>query len=375
MTVMRCWLLLGGAVLAWGCGCDGKPQKTTKTDDKTTVATEDLGGPLDGKPAVSRHAWDETSAAISNHAGKVRILHVWSTWSEELDSEFKELVRAAKVFRDEDVAVLTLATDLFETPEEDAIPQVEEIAKKHEANFEHIIATESDEQLYASKLKIPSTPAVLLYAKDGTVRERFFYDEAAGTPLSYRTDVIPAVQKLLKEEYTAPKKPTKTDEPVEKTKQAAADVPLSVGNWDDVQTLVAKEQGKIVVVDLWSTSCLPCMKEFPHLVTLSESQPDRVACISYNLDYLEGDSIEEVRPGVMDFLAKNKANFSNVMANLDGTKQMDALQIPSIPAIYVYARDGKLAKRFVGEITYEEDVLPLVNSLLADDAGTSKETE
>jgi thiamine biosynthesis protein ThiC len=48
---------------------------------------------------------------------------------------------------------------------------------------------------------------------------------------------------------------------------------------------VARQRGKVVVLDCWSTSCPPCVKEFPGLVRLAAAHPDRVACLSLALDY------------------------------------------------------------------------------------------
>lgn len=64
------------------------------------------------------------------------------------------------------------------------------------------------------------------------------------------------------------------------------DVKLTAGTWKDVEAIVAKSAGKIVVVDIWSTSCLPCMQEFPHLVEIHKRHSDKVVCISFNVDYV-----------------------------------------------------------------------------------------
>ena len=57
-------------------------------------------------------------------------------------------------------------------------------------------------------------------------------------------------------------------------------VKLTAGTWKDVEALVAMSSGKIVVVDIWSTSCLPCITEFPHLVEMQKTHGDKVVCIS-----------------------------------------------------------------------------------------------
>ncbi|RLT04703.1 MAG: hypothetical protein DWI21_13930, partial [Planctomycetota bacterium] len=62
-----------------------------------------------------------------------------------------------------------------------------------------------------------------------------------------------------------PAKATEQDKtlPVESTgdvaKNPAATVTLDIKNWDETLALVAEHKGKVVVLDLWSTSCDPCM--------------------------------------------------------------------------------------------------------------------
>ena len=68
----------------------------------------------------------------------------------------------------------------------------------------------------------------------------------------------------------------------EKT-EGSAKVELTAGTWKDVEAIVAASKGKIVVVDVWSTSCEPCMREFPHLVTLHNEQKDQMVCVSLNV--------------------------------------------------------------------------------------------
>lgn len=47
-------------------------------------------------------------------------------------------------------------------------------------------------------------------------------------------------------------------------------------------------RGKVVVVDVWGDFCIPCKKEFPHLVELHEKYAGRgVACVSVSLDQFD----------------------------------------------------------------------------------------
>lgn len=110
---------------------------------------------------------------------------------------------------------------------------------------------------------------------------------------------------------------------------------------------VAVHRGTVVVVDCWSTSCPPCVKEFPNLLALQERHGDRIACISISLDYEGIDAPEDVLPTVRKFLEKVGAG---TIVNLLCTEEADAayrkLDLVSVPAVYVWAPDGTLARRF-----------------------------
>jgi thiol-disulfide isomerase/thioredoxin len=149
--------------------------------------------------------------------------------------------------------------------------------------------------------------------------------------------------------------------------------PLVVASWDEVQKMVAAHQGKVVVLDLWSTWCLPCMREFPHLVEIHEQFPQDVACISVNLNYigLEEESAESMREQVMPFLKSRSAFFENVISSDPDNVVMEKISLASIPAVMVFGRDGQLIKRFdndqglYGEgFTYQDHVLPLVKQAI-----------
>ncbi len=153
-------------------------------------------------------------------------------------------------------------------------------------------------------------------------------------------------------------------------------VSLTAGTWKDVEALIAKNSGKVIVVDLWSTACLPCMTEFPNLVALQNAHPEKLVCISFNLDYagIKSKGPDYYRPKVEDFLKKQKAGFSNFLSTVAADKVFEDLELTSIPAVYVYGKDGKLAKRFDDSLleegkeeafTYKNDINPFVEKLLA----------
>jgi thiol-disulfide isomerase/thioredoxin len=128
-----------------------------------------------------------------------------------------------------------------------------------------------------------------------------------------------------------------------------AKVTLEISDWDSVVDKIAAHKGKIVVLDAWSTSCPPCMKEFPNLVKMNARYGGKqVVCMSLSCDYagIKNKPPEFYRERVMKFLEKEQATFENLMASDEAEIVFDKLKIASIPAVLVYGRDGKLAKCF-----------------------------
>ena len=151
-------------------------------------------------------------------------------------------------------------------------------------------------------------------------------------------------------------------------------ISLEVQSWDETQQLVAAQKGKVVVVDLWSTWCVPCVREFPKLVELHRSRAPDVVCIAFNLDYsgAADETPESFREPVKEFLTKQGATFPNVISSDPADDVYERLKLGSIPAVLVYGWDGQLAKRFDNDdalygdegLTYEKQIVPLVEQLL-----------
>jgi thiol-disulfide isomerase/thioredoxin len=125
-------------------------------------------------------------------------------------------------------------------------------------------------------------------------------------------------------------------------------------------------------MDAWSTSCPPCLKELPRLVALhKQHSKDGLACISLSFDYEGIGSPEKVKPQVEEFLISQGAGFDNVLSTEESDSLYRKFKLASVPAVFVYDREGKLAKRFDNEsaateedaFTYEQ-VSQLVQELI-----------
>ena len=148
-------------------------------------------------------------------------------------------------------------------------------------------------------------------------------------------------------------------------------VELKTTSFAELQTLIASHKNDIVVCDYWATSCAPCIKEFPRLVQLhGKYKGEKVVCISASLDFEDLEPIEDYHKNTLVFLKQQGASFENVLLSEDNLTVLDEkLAVPSLPIVEVYEQSGKLSRRFEGKFTYENDVLPHVEKLFAEQFG------
>jgi thiol-disulfide isomerase/thioredoxin len=122
-------------------------------------------------------------------------------------------------------------------------------------------------------------------------------------------------------------------------------------------------KGKVVVVDVWADWCVPCKQEFPHLVDLHRRYAAAgLVCVSVSLD----DADKQAAP--LKFLKAKGATFPNYLLDEPAGTWQKIFDINGPPAVFVYQRDGKLARRFDHndpdkQYTYA-DVQKLVQKLL-----------
>jgi thiol-disulfide isomerase/thioredoxin len=159
-----------------------------------------------------------------------------------------------------------------------------------------------------------------------------------------------------------------------KTDAAEAEITLKILDWEATEKLIAGHKGKVVVVDMWSTSCVPCIRELPNLVGLHKKYKEQVACISVSCDYIgiKDEPPESYREEVLEILKAKEVTFENVLSNVPSDELFEELGFASIPVVYVYGKDGELKKRFDNEeelygeegFTYQKDIIPFVEELL-----------
>lgn len=145
--------------------------------------------------------------------------------------------------------------------------------------------------------------------------------------------------------------------------------PVRYGTWEEIEQAVTSS-GRVTVVDLWSLSCEPCLKEFPGLVRLHKTFGDSVQCVSVDIDF-DGRKTrppEHYEERVQAFLKDVGAEFTTYISRTPSDDVYAATQLDSIPAVLIYGKDGKIVQVFADSgdtigFTYDKDVIPLVTKI------------
>ncbi len=129
----------------------------------------------------------------------------------------------------------------------------------------------------------------------------------------------------------------------ERDSQVDSRVALVDGSNQTLADWITKHHGKVVLVDFWATWCGPCVKEFPHLVELSNKHRDAgLAVISVSMNEPKD------RPSVLDFLERQKADFENLLPEYGaGSKFLEAFDLRGdVPFYKLYDSKGVLRFSF-----------------------------
>ena len=99
--------------------------------------------------------------------------------------------------------------------------------------------------------------------------------------------------------------------------------------------LIGKQQGKVVVVDFWATTCPVCMAKFPKLLQLQKAYgKDKVTCISASVDP------KPRMNAAFAFLKNHQAKIPNVLLDTSDETYRMHCNFVVIPTVFVYDKNG-----------------------------------
>jgi thiol-disulfide isomerase/thioredoxin len=129
---------------------------------------------------------------------------------------------------------------------------------------------------------------------------------------------------------------------------------VRVVKYAELAKTVRQNAGHVVIVDFWSSTCVPCKKNFPHLVTMSQKYAGQgLVAISVSVD--PDAQKKETQEVANQFLRAQKANFTNLLLDEPEAFWAEKLGVQSLPCVFVFNRQGTWRK-FTGEEAKPEEI-------------------
>jgi thiol-disulfide isomerase/thioredoxin len=135
---------------------------------------------------------------------------------------------------------------------------------------------------------------------------------------------------------------------------AVAAAPVESIGPPQLQAILAKERGNIVVLNVWATWCAPCLVEIPDLMRVE----DKLADLKVKLI---GIAVDDPGRSVAQIETLRKRHFPEFFTYARG--ETDSFELVGVvdpawnevvPTTYVLGRDGKVITRIQGKKSAEE---------------------
>jgi thiol-disulfide isomerase/thioredoxin len=159
-------------------------------------------------------------------------------------------------------------------------------------------------------------------------------------------------------ESTDPPKSQSSNVPATSNISAATQQPMSVlvGGIARIDSVLAANKGRWILVNVWATWCRPCVAETPELVALHQSlQGKPFALVGVSADYMTSPTEAEAVKKVSAFNIRYEIPYPTVIysGSTDDLTARFALS-GAIPATILYNPQGQEVERWVGRLAQED---------------------
>ena len=114
------------------------------------------------------------------------------------------------------------------------------------------------------------------------------------------------------------------------------------------RAILQSNAGNVVLVDFWATWCAPCRQEMPRLAKLDARLRDK----RFHLVTISADDPDQ-EPAAIEFLKKSGISGPAYLRRAKDDDKFISFVEPkwsgALPALFLYDRQGKLVKSFIGE--------------------------
>lgn len=109
---------------------------------------------------------------------------------------------------------------------------------------------------------------------------------------------------------------------------------------DNINQLISTRNGKVLLVNVWATWCIPCKEEIPDLNEVHQKYSAEVDVVGISIDFPE-----EMEKRILPFLDQNIVEYKVVVSNFKKDNELiDLLNLKwggALPASFIFDKTGK----------------------------------
>ena len=137
------------------------------------------------------------------------------------------------------------------------------------------------------------------------------------------------------------------------TKVSPKDIPTITA--EELLNRVAKDKGKVIVVNIFASWCPPCRDEIPGLVKLRRKfSEDQVVLL--------GISVDKEPKALANYMTEMRINYPVLLAKENFVQKVG---VTAVPQLLIYNKEGELVINHRGLVD-EEDLNKAVTEILAE---------
>ena len=133
---------------------------------------------------------------------------------------------------------------------------------------------------------------------------------------------------------------------------------ITVIDGEDIEKFISQRSGKVLLINIWATWCVPCREEFPDLIKLNEKFKSEIDVIGISVDYTD-----EIESKIKPFSKKMNVNFPLYVNGISDVEAFinifDTEWNGAIPATFIYDSNGDIVNKIYGkkDFDYFENVI------------------
>ena len=105
---------------------------------------------------------------------------------------------------------------------------------------------------------------------------------------------------------------------------------------------------KAILIDVFATWCPPCIDELPILKEVKEKYKDKFEILSVLCEK------DKDKKEILEFINSNQINYPITIGEENFKLAKELGNIQKIPEMFLFSKDGKFIKKFIGKTSKEE---------------------